>query len=253
MHMRGLLFIVAALAMVSSLQGAVYSDNFESYAPGALGGQDGWTNPVPGRIDVVAGAGVGGSQALRITGQGLTGGNPQTSKTIPDVSPDPSGVITVLFDVKGGVLNDARTMWAVFFNDSAGKNLARVYTGAGTVRGRIGASGVVTSTTNLSSNNIWDTVKILIDTNAKTSSFFLSLNGGAFSPFAGTNTLSYAAETTSTKISSIVWEATQANTADVNGFTIHFDNLSLTPEPSTALLLLGGMGALAARRTRRAS
>src|SRR5437879_3345473 len=120
---------VGLLGVALPARAAIYSDDFESYAPGGLGGQDGWVghhqNPpgtgaiVPsgtsGRIDVVSGGGVSGSQGLQITGKGLVDGNFQAIKNIAAVTPDSGGLITVTFDVKGGILNDSRTMWAVYF------------------------------------------------------------------------------------------------------------------------------------------
>jgi hypothetical protein len=236
--------VAGGLSLTLNANAAVFTDNFDSYSAGALGGQGAWTGAQPGRIDVVAGGGVGGTNGVQITGLGLSGGNLLTQQTIPAVT---GNLITITFNVKGGTQGSALTMWNIYFKDASNNDMARVYLGSGIIRGRTAVAPVITGDTALSANGLWDTVKVVVDTVAKTCSYSLSLNGGPFNPFAGTSTLGYAGG--GTQIEKIVWEATQGTSSGVDGLVISFDNLSLVPEPTTlGLLALGMMGFVSRRK-----
>src|SRR5436190_1073764 len=100
-RIAGIMSVASGLALALNANAAVFSENFDSYSAGALGGQGAWTGAQAGRIDVVAGGGKSGTNGLQITGAQGSGAL-TTTQTIAAISADASNKITITFDVKGG-------------------------------------------------------------------------------------------------------------------------------------------------------
>ena len=109
--------LTASLAMGVAASAAVYTDNFDSYAPGSnLSGQGGWTDTGGGTAyKTVSGGGVGGSQGIS-TGAGSTQINwtGHLWNWGTDVAVGASVVVGMDFQANGsGQFDDDRVGWVV--------------------------------------------------------------------------------------------------------------------------------------------
>jgi len=211
--MRQALGIGVVMAMLVTPAMASFFDSF-SYPDGPLGGNDGWSASTA-TITVQSGA-------VKIAGG--TAGN-----TVNDIADQTGGVITVGFQWKNGVGDSS--LWNVLFDDSAGVNLARYYGTATSVRGRMGGTGTVTDPVTVN-DNAWHNLKIVIDTVANSSTFYL--DGGLL---PGPNPLPHSATGAGDILGSIKIDCWAPGAND----SVLIDNL-YTPEPATlALLALGAL------------
>jgi hypothetical protein len=114
--------------------------------------------------------------------------------------------------------------------------MARVYGTATSVRGRMGATGTVTSQYTVT--DVWHDIQVVIDTAANTSTFYLdgTLMGGGVLPHSATN------------CGDVLGTVKIENIRTVAGDFMYIDEL-YTPEPATLGLLALGALFIGRRRT----
>lgn len=195
-------------ATVASPPASTYLTEDFAYSNGNLVGKGGWTGSAGSEIYVT-------SQTVRITG-----GSPTTDAYITLSYAGSGGVIWIHFKAMTGTTGTGATMWSLWLDDTAGANLARFYGCANTCRGRIGGTGTVTDSRDLTPS-VWNDLDVRIDTTANTCEFYCNrfyvgkLSHGA----APNNTLG-----------KIRFERTGYDPA--TGHTIFFDELRVGTQPA---------------------
>lgn len=219
------LLVVVLLSLGGGPLFAAGSDGF-SYPNGNLYGNDSWvkgnaTSWVQvneGRVAVLGGdTGNGRHTGNIVIAQGMT------------------GLVQIDLKVMGDGVGGS-TMWAFTVDDStkadfADGNLAKWYGTSNSCRGRIASTGIVTGQYNLGGPGVWDSLRLLMNTDAGTAEFFLNgaslgvLNNGM--PGSALGRISFV----------------QIHNPDAAGQSIFFDDLSvqLVPEPGSLLALSGGL------------
>jgi len=136
-----------------------YQEEF-AYTNGNLNERGGWHGNATSQIVVEDQSGkvLGGSGSYDAT---------------QDLNPSCDGdgtIAAVELKIKRGA--GANTFWNVWIDDAAGNNLARWYGSGGSVRGRIGTGGLVTTTQSLTGE--WDTLYVKINFSTNVSEFFFN-------------------------------------------------------------------------------
>ena len=134
---------------------------------------------------------------------------------------DASGYITVTVKINGEVGD--QTMWNLWIDDAAMNNFARWYGSGTTARGRIGTTGTVTASQNLS--GAWEELKVKIHPGNNTTEFF----------FNGTSLGVYSHSVTGVGdvLGRLRFE--RINNSTASGHNLYFDDLTIgdVPPPDT--------------------
>jgi hypothetical protein len=235
--MRRVMGIGVVLALLVTPAMASFFDNFDSYTNGELVGQDGWT----GTTGIAA---VQNDGTLKLTYDDTKKPSVEgTGHVINNFTPVTGPVITWSVDVyAGGNTGQEGNAFDIQLNDAAGLNFARWYGGYNSDTPRIDGFGQVLPGVTLVANQ-WNSLKVVIDTVAKTSTFYHNNNNLGSLAYA-TNQPAIGAAATQVTI------GLQNASTSKNGAYKFYDNLSVTPEPATLGLLALGALFVSRRRAR---
>jgi len=230
--MKGILGVCVVVAMLATPAMAALIDfNAPVYHDGAIAGQDGWVATGDTSGILVSDTATNGWMHVE-TGAG-TSVVWVTRPYATPIGPGADGHILVSVDVTN-VQNIAGQALRLEFADSSGSEFARLEVFGNGVRAR-GPGGGTAGTAYSIAQGVTKTIWIDIDDNTNNAYFYHdSISSGNL--LAGANPLAY--NTTSTEISRLSLEA--ANVA--SKWSCYVDNINVTPEPASLILLaLGGL------------
>ena len=244
--MKKIVLALAIAALIASPAYADYanrvivgSDNFDSYANGALVGQGPWTGTAPDTDIFVDSGNVG----INVNALDYT----EAYWNIPDIGPGAGNRLWVRLDISLGS-GTAGNMWSFQADAEAwdgSNNFARLYGPPTSARPRIDGYGLVLNPFTLTGG--WDRFEFIIDTAATTSEFIV--NG------VSQGTLNYSVTGAYPALGTLWFDSWNREMTDG---VVWFDNLAYgyindVPEPSSlAAFAMFGLGALGFIKRRRA-
>jgi hypothetical protein len=240
----GAILCIALLA-VAPASNAAFIDNFDTYAnghmettanpPWALSSPDSAANVIVIQ-DAVS---LSGTKAVRLdSGLDRTGGG--QNRDVSVILSETADMLTAQISIRRGSFPGAGNIYSLEFNDSAGNNLARWFGGSDSARPRNG--GLVLAPTTLADDN-WHTLRAEINTLANSTEYFFD--------DVSQGSLAHSDAVSADTLSQILFRATTRTDIDPEQH-VFFDNVSLVPEPATAVALLVTGGLLVSRRRRLA-